>query len=115
MMWPIFLTIALTVCGQILIKWRVNKLGDPAQKQSILRKAILDPGILVGILAGFLAAMSWLIAMTRFPLSFAYPFTALNFVIVVLVSRFLFKERINSLRALGVGLIVLGTIFVSKG
>jgi multidrug transporter EmrE-like cation transporter len=114
----IFLTIAFTVYGQIMMKWRVSTFGalptDSGGKMHYFGRALTDPGILSGLFAGFLAAMCWMAAMTKFPLSFAYPFMALNFVIVVLVSRFAFNESISYARALGVALIVLGTFFVSR-
>jgi len=114
----IFITIACTVFGQIMMKWRVIGLGplpaDTGGKVQYVGRALLDPGILAGLFAGLIAAASWIVAMTKFPLSFAYPFMGLNFVIVVLISRVVFNEPISTFRALGVGLIVLGTFFISR-
>jgi drug/metabolite transporter (DMT)-like permease len=54
-------------------------------------------------------------AMTKFDLSHAYPFMSLNFVIVLLASNWLLNEPITPQKALGVFLIILGTIVAARG
>jgi multidrug transporter EmrE-like cation transporter len=54
-------------------------------------------------------------AMTKFELSFAYPFMALNFVLVLFLSLALLGETFSFVKLLGVLLIVLGTIVIARG
>ena len=115
----IILTIALTVYGQLMVKWRVSELGvslDSGQGHVRMALRLLaDPGILTVLLAGLLAALSWMVAMSKFQLSYAYPFTSLTFVLVLILSAWMLKEPLSTLRVAGVGLIVLGTIVASRG
>ena len=115
----IFLTIAFTVYGQLIVKWRVTALGlGPSATQDHVRmitKLLSDPGVLSGLLAGFLAALCWMAALSKFQLSYAYPFTSLSFVAVLLLSAYLLKEPVSVSRIAGVALIVLGTIVAARG
>ena len=112
-------TIGLTVYGQLILKWRISQFGAPPAdflekfKFSIL--LLLDPAILSGFVAAFLAMLAWMVAMTKFELSHAYPFMSLNFVVVLLLSGWLLNEPVTLQRALGVGLIVLGTVVAARG
>jgi drug/metabolite transporter (DMT)-like permease len=65
--------------------------------------------------AGFLALLCWMIAMTRFDLSYAYPFMSLAFVFVLILSAIFFHEAVTIPKALGVALVVAGIIIGSRG
>lgn len=63
------------------------------------------------------AALNWgdsrFVTFFRIALSFAYPFTALTFILVMLSSRMVFLESIPPLRYLGIALIVAGILVSS--
>lgn len=115
----IFATIGLTVYGQLIIKWRILQFGSLpeglSQTLQFLFKLFLDPLILSGFFAGFLASLAWMAAMTKFDLSHAYPFMSLNFVVVLLLSGWLLSEPLSLQKVVGVGLIVAGTLVVARG
>lgn len=115
----IFATIGFTVYGQLILKWRITKFGplpaDISEKFKFLILLFLDPGILSGFAAGFLASLAWMAAMTKFDLSHAYPFMSLNFVVVLLLSGWLLNESMTPQKIIGIGLIVLGTIVAARG
>ena len=53
--------------------------------------------------------------MTKFDLSYAYPFMSLTFVIVLLLSGWLLSEPLSVPKVLGVALIVVGTVVAARG
>ena len=53
--------------------------------------------------------------MTKLPLSHAYPFTTLAFVLVMVLSGVIFHEAITPLKMAGAALVVLGIIVGSQG
>lgn len=114
----IALTILLTVYGQIVIKWQVNLGGalpqDHLGKIFHLAHLLLNPWIVSGFAAAFLAALSWMAAMTKFPLSYAYPFMSLAFVLVLFLSAVFFKEPITLPKTLGMAAIVFGIVVGSR-
>lgn len=115
----IFATIILTVYGQLALKWRIKDFGslpvETTSKLKFLIGLLLDPVIFSGFAAAFFASLAWMAAMTKFDLSYAYPFMSLNFVLVVFFSAILLSEPINFHKFLGLLLIVLGTIIVARG
>ena len=112
-------TVLLTVYGQIVIKWQVLEAGafpeEPAQKVWFLAHLLLNPWIISGLAAALLASVTWMAAMTRLPLSHAYPFTSLAFVLVIFLSALFFHEAITPLKVAGAALVILGIIVGSQG
>jgi drug/metabolite transporter (DMT)-like permease len=112
-------TIGFTVYGQLILKWRIAKFGplpaDSFEKLRFLFSLLLDAAIFSGFLAAFLASLAWMAAMTKFELSHAYPFMSLNFVVVLLLSGWLLGEPVTIQKALGVALIMLGTVVAAHG
>jgi multidrug transporter EmrE-like cation transporter len=53
--------------------------------------------------------------MTKFELSYAYPFMGLTFVLVFLFGVFFMGESFNIYKLIGLSFIVLGIILASKG
>lgn len=114
----ILATLAFTVYGQLALKWRMDQMGPmPDGFVGGLRHLLgilPDPVVLSCFLAAFLASLAWMAAMTRFELSYAYPFMSLNFVIVLGLSIWLLGESLSVAKVAGVALIVLGTLVASS-
>lgn len=112
-------TIAFTVYGQLILKWRVGLYGQfPVEllgKVKFVFFVLLDPWILSGFAAAFLASLAWIAAMTKFELSHAYPFMSLNFVVVIVLSGWLLNEPVTFQKVVGVALIVVGTVVAGRG
>lgn len=101
--------------GQVLFKKGVLMTGEVTLKTSMigeLTKMIFQPVVFSGLIFYVISTVLWLIALSKTTLSFAYPFTALTFVLVMLSSRVIFLEQIPALRYVGIALICLG-IFLS--
>lgn len=71
-----------------------------------------EPVVLLGLACYAASTVSWLVVLSRVPLSIAYPFGALSYVVVVLVALAT-GEHVSGLRWLGVALIVGGIWLVS--
>lgn len=112
-------TVLFTVFGQIVLKWQVLKAGALpaafADKAVFLIRLICNPWILSGIGAGFLAFLCWIMAMTKFELSYAYPFMSLSFLLVLILSLLLFHEALTPSKVVGVLFVVTGIIIGSRG
>jgi drug/metabolite transporter (DMT)-like permease len=115
----VLLTVALTVYGQLVIKWQMTNAGTlpeaPAARAIFLLRQLLNPWVASALVAALLAALSWMAAMTRLPLSSAYPFMALSFVFVLFLSAAFLGESLNGWKVAGVVLILLGLVLASRG
>ena len=112
-------TVVFTVYGQLILKWRIGFYGElpPTyfEKFMFIFHLLIDPFILSGLISAFIAALFWMAAMTKFDLSHAYPFMAINFVLVLILSGLLFNEAITMLKVIGISLVVIGIFVGSQG
>ena len=112
-------TIVLTAYGQLVLKWRLNLKGampDAFQEKVMyMFYALLDPYVISSFVAAFLASITWMAALTKFQLSFAYPFMSISFILVFFLSIFIFGETFNVYKLSGCLLIVAGIIVLSRG
>lgn len=110
----ILATILFTVYSQIALKYRITEFGtlpiDSFDRLKFIAGLIIDPIILSGFIAAFLASLSWMAAMTKFELSHAYPFMSLNFFLVFLLSAYFLNEQITLQKIAGISLIITGVI-----
>jgi len=115
----IFGTIFFTVYGQIVLKWRINGIGGSlpeamGEKIMFLFKILFDPWVFSGFFSAFIASFFWMAAMTKFDISYAYPFMSSAFVLVFLLSVILFHEPVTWQKVVGLALIVAGIIVTSR-
>lgn len=112
-------TIAFMVGSQLLLKWRANLAGAmPAgswPKIVFLLRIVAQPWVIGAFAAAFLAALCWTAAMTRFDISFAYPFMSLAFALVILASGLLFHEPLGWEKIGGLLMICGGLYLISQG
>ncbi len=113
----IALMLALTVYGQLVIKWRVNLAGSlPADLQGqalYLLGLLTSPWVISGLMAAFLASICWMLALTKLELSRAYPFTALSFIFILFSSALLFNDSITASKLIGTALIIGGVCVIA--
>jgi uncharacterized membrane protein len=77
-------------------------------------KLLVDPFIFSGFASAFIASLFWMAALSKFELSFAYPFMSLSFVLVFILSVFLFNDSVTLYKVVGLVLIVLGIVISSR-
>jgi undecaprenyl phosphate-alpha-L-ara4N flippase subunit ArnF len=116
----IFFTLLFTVYGQMILKWRISRLGFNLPSSGIFEKftalirLVVDPFILSGFVAAFIASLFWMGAMSKFEITQAYPFMSLAPAIVFLLGVFLLGETFTIGKVIGLLLIIIGTIITVK-
>jgi drug/metabolite transporter (DMT)-like permease len=114
----IVIMVVLTVFGQLVFKWQINNVGafpEPmGEKLFSIGRLLLNPWIILGFASAFLASIFWIGALNEFELSYAYPFTSLSFVLVLIFSGLLLGETITWYKIGGVLLICLGILVASQ-
>jgi len=114
----IFLCIALTVASQLIMRWRVGAAGalpeSAAERFNFIGELLLTPWIWLGIGCTFLAGVSWMLALTRFELSYAFPFTGASFLLILFAGAVLFNEHVSATRIIGTVIVMLGLFVVVR-
>lgn len=116
------LTILLSVYSQLIIKWRMSgrfaglRIPDGIWPKAVtLFMVLFDPFVFTGLVATFVSGLCWMATMSKLDISYAYPFTALGFVLVLVCSHFFFGETFNVIKFAGVVLIIAGIAVSSRG
>lgn len=116
----ILTSVVLAGIAQITLKTGVNHVtdaaggGDLRMNAENLKALLSSPIVWAGLLLFGLSAIVWLFALSRASLSFAYPFAALSYVLIVLFSVLVLHEDVPVLRWVGVGFIVTGIMLVAQ-
>ena len=111
-------TLLLTVYGQLVVKWQVDRAGalpaDLGGKVAFVGRLLVNPWVISVFVAAFLAAASWMLAMTHFSLSDAYPVMALSFGLVLFGSALWLGESLTAAKIAGVAIIAVGLVVGSR-
>lgn len=117
----VFLTILFTVYGQVILKWRISSLNwslntaeGMVQMIASYMKFLFDPFIFSGFISAFVASIFWMLAMTKFELTYAYPFMSLSPALVFVIGVFVLGETFTIGKLLGLAIIVIGIIVTVK-
>ena len=115
----IFVSVCLAVVGQLLLKMGMLRIGRFSLNISTIvqqyARILLNPFVIAGIVSFALSMLVWLYVLSRLELSIAFPFVALNYVLILFASHFILKETITPVKIMGVAVIVLGVFLISRG
>lgn len=111
-------SVALAAAAQLTLKYGVNQIRDRSGVLSLggesLRQVTGTPAIWVGLLLFGASAVVWLLVLSRASLTFAYPFAALTYLVILVFGRLALHEEITNVRWAGVMLIMAGIVLVSR-
>ncbi|MHB1661292.1 MAG: SMR family transporter [bacterium] len=107
------LAVIFTSVGQIL-----QKIGSGRVKKEHLEIGVrsififFDPFIFSALIMLFFATVFYLLALSKLPLSIAYPMLSSGYVIVVLLSKIFLNEKVSLKRWFGVFIIIIGIFII---
>ena len=112
-------TVVFALVSQLIMRWQVGLAGElPASmwdKAIFIARIFLSPWVLLAFVCVFLAGVSWMLTLTKFDLSYAYPFTSLIFVIMLICGALFFEEPFTIHKLVGTILVVIGLFIVTRG
>ncbi len=114
------LTILFTVLGQLVLKFGESTLYWPKSFSGVevlrlIGYSLTNWYVILSMILTLVAALMWLLVVQIMPLSKAYPFMSLNYVLIYILSLFLFGERLTMSSSLGIAFIVIGTLLMGFG
>jgi multidrug transporter EmrE-like cation transporter len=74
----------------------------------------LEPHILGGLACYVVSVVVWVVALSRVPVSIAYPMLSIGYVVNAIAARYLLGEALTPMRLVGIGIIVLGVFVVAR-
>ena len=106
--------VLLNAAAQLLLKAGTNVVGHFEFNLDNLvpvgLKIALEPYILGGMACYAVSLVVWIMALSRVPVSVAYPMLSIGYVVNAVVAYFWFGEALASQKLLGIGFIVIGAL-----
>lgn len=113
----IIIAIIVGVGGQILIKNALNsieKLDFSTGAASTYIRIFSEPYVMIGAATYIISIFFWIYGLSKVDLSYAYPFLALSYVLILVGSWYFLGESISMLRIIGVLIICAGVLIVAR-
>lgn len=88
--------------------------GEAAGVGGELAGLALSPLVWAGLALYGLGAIVWLFVLGRVPLSFAYPFVGIGFILTILMGVLVLGETVGTARVAGTLLIAAGCVLVAR-
>jgi len=110
--------VMFNVAAQLLIKAGTNAVGYfEYSRENIIPigwKLATEPHIIGAMGCYVLGVVIWILALSRVQVSIAYPLLSLGYVVNALAAWWLFNEAFNPAKVVGMGIIILGVIIISR-
>lgn len=110
--------VLFNVAAQLLIKAGTNAVGYfEFSRENVLPigwKLATEPHILGAMGCYAFGVVIWILALSRVQVSIAYPLLSLGYVVNAVAAWWLFNEAFNPAKVIGMGVIILGVIIISR-
>ena len=110
--------VLLNAAAQLLLKAGTNRVGEFAFALENLvpvgAKLALNPFILGGLACYVVSVVVWILALSRVPVSIAYPMLSLGYVVTAFIAWAFMGEAVNAMRVSGIAVIIVGVFLVAR-
>ena len=110
--------VLLNALAQLLLKAGTNRMGEFAFSLDNLvpvgAKVASNPFILGGIACYVVSLVVWIMALSRVPVSVAYPMLSIGYVVNAIAAWQLFGESLTAQKLAGIGFIIVGVWLVAR-
>ena len=110
--------VLLNAVAQLLLKAGTNTLGvitpSFANVLPLVGAIATNPHFLGGFACYGISVLVWILALSRVPVSIAYPMLSIGYVVNALAAWYLFGEMLSSGRWLGIGFVLIGVYLLAR-
>jgi drug/metabolite transporter (DMT)-like permease len=108
--------ICFSVSGELMLKSGMNSVGVLSLSNfwATFGRILSHPRILGGFGLVGIGALFWLSAISRAPLSWAYPMLSIGYLLILLFSAIILKEQVTPMRWVGALIICVGIVLVFR-
>ena len=100
--------ISVSLFGQVLLKAGAGGEGN-------FLSQLFRPATMVGLVCYGGAALLYIVALRRIPMSVALPCTAASYVAIALIGHFAFGEALGPQKVAAIALISVGVVVLASG
>jgi multidrug transporter EmrE-like cation transporter len=110
--------VLLNATAQLLLKAGTNRVGEFAFSLANLvpigSKLAFSPFIAGGLACYVVSVVVWILALSRVPVSVAYPMLSIGYIVNALAAWWLFGESLGAQKLVGIAFIVAGVFLVAR-
>lgn len=110
--------VLLNAAAQLLLKAGTNRIGTfdfaLANVVPIGLKIAASPFVLGGLACYVVSVVVWILALSRVPVSVAYPMLSIGYIVNAAAAWFLFGESLTAQKLVGIGFIIVGVWLVAR-
>lgn len=110
--------VLLNAAAQLLLKAGTNAVGHfDFQLDNVLPiglKLAFEPHIFGGLCCYVISVVVWIMALSRVPVSIAYPMLSIGYIVNAFAAAWLFGEAVTAQKLAGIGFIVVGVYLVAR-
>jgi multidrug transporter EmrE-like cation transporter len=114
----ILVGVLLNAFAQVLLKKGMLSIGyfqfNFENFFSVIRKVAINSSILAGLASYVISVAVWLLVLARVEVSYAYPFLSVGYVVVTVMGYFVFQENLSWMRVIGIAIIIVGVLLLSR-
>ncbi len=113
----LLVSVGFAIAGQLTLKSAMTRIGRIGSAEveaagETVGRAIREPRLWAGLALFGISSIFWLIVLSRVPLSVAYPFVGVSYILIVLLSRYVLHEQVPLMRWLGVVIVATGVAII---
>ena len=110
--------VLLNAGAQLLLKAGTNRIGEFAFSMDNLvpigARVATSPHILAGLGCYVVSVVVWILALSRVPVSVAYPMLSIGYIVNAVMAWWLFGESITAQKLVGIAFIIAGVWLVAR-
>lgn len=110
--------VLLNAGAQLLLKAGTNRVGGFeftwANVGPVGAQLVANPPIVAGLACYVVSVVVWILALSRVPVSVAYPMLSLGYVVNAFAAWWLFGEALAAQKLVGIAFIVVGVVLVAR-
>ena len=114
----IFAGVMLNAAAQVLMKAGTNVIGhfefSAVNILPIGWKLATEWHILAALFCYALSVVIWILALSRVPVSIAFPMLSMAYVVNAVAAWYLLGEAFNPTKLIGMSVIILGVVIISR-
>jgi drug/metabolite transporter (DMT)-like permease len=110
--------VLLNAAAQLLLKAGTTRVGEFAftldNVGPVGWRLATNPYIAGGLACYVVSVVVWILALSRVPVSIAYPMLSVGYIVNALAAWYLFGESLTAQKLLGIGFIMIGVYLVAR-
>lgn len=112
---PACISCSCNALANMFWKFRFNTKPISYKSLADVFELVLSPYIWIGVMFYGVSMLIFFYMLSNFKLSAIMPVTCMTYIFNIVIARLVFKENISITQLVGIGIIILGLLVLSRG